>query len=40
MRKLQFKVSINAPVTKVYDIMLHGSSTAILKTLASMMYQK
>ncbi len=40
MQKLQFTVSINALVIKVYDIMFHGFSTAIHKTLPSMMYQK
>jgi hypothetical protein len=29
MQKLQFKVSINVPVAKIYDIMIHGFSTAI-----------
>jgi len=29
MQKLQFNVSINAPVAKIYDIMQDGFSTAI-----------
>jgi hypothetical protein len=36
MKKLQFKISINAPLTKVYDFMLGISSKSTYKQWTSL----